>query len=101
VVDGEWTNYEPAPTANPATVPTSCWPDAASAVPAYLAYLSSLGVGLNVYQLQPGFMIKSYADLAGPTTINAGTWSCQSNKEKQPGQGAGSLVMAWFKHHNG
>jgi hypothetical protein len=101
VVDGEWTNYEPAPTAGPATVPTSCWPDAPTAVPQYLAYLSSLGIGLNAYDLQPGYLIKSDTNLGGPTTINARTWSCQSNNEPQPGQGAGALVMAWFKQRNG
>ena len=100
VVDGEWTNYEPVPTAGPATVPTSCWPDAPTTVPEYLAYLSSLGVGLNVYDLQPGFLVKSDANLGGPTTIKASTWSCQSDNEPQPGQGAGALVMAWFKQQN-
>ncbi len=101
VVDGEWTNYEPVPTPGPAVVPTSCWPDAPTAVPAYLRYLSALGVGLNVYTLQPGYMINSSGNLADPTTINAATWSCQSDQEPQPGQGAGSLVMAWFKQNNG
>jgi hypothetical protein len=101
VVDGEWTNYEPAPTAKPGRMPTSCWPDAPTAVPAFLRYLSSLGVGLNVYQLQPGYMIKSYGNLADPTTINGSTWSCRSDRERQPGQGAGSLVKAWFEQRNG
>jgi Cellulase (glycosyl hydrolase family 5) len=101
VVDGEWTNYEPVPTAGPTAMPTSCWPDAPRSVPAYLRYLSSLSVGLNVYQLQPGYLIKSYANMGLPTTITAGTWSCQSNRERQPGQGAGSLVMAWFRQRNG
>ncbi len=101
VVDGEWTNYEPAPTTTAATVPTSCWTDAPTAVPEYLAYLSSLGVGLNVYDLQPGYLIQSNGNLDDPTTINAETWSCQSGSETQPGQGAGALVMAWFKQHNG
>ena len=100
VVDGEWTNYEPVPTSGPTVVPTSCWPDAPTAVPAYLQYLSALGVGLNVYTLQPGYMINSSGNLADPTTINAATWSCQSDQEPQPGQGAGSLVMAWFKQNN-
>jgi len=100
VVDGEWTNYEPYPTVNPETLSSSCWPDAPTSVPAYLEYLSAHRVGLNVYQLQPGYMIKSYGNLADPTTINGHTWSCVSNGEPQPGQGAGSLVMAWFKQHN-
>ena len=100
VVDGEWTNYEPAQTTAPTAVPTSCWPDAPTAVSEYLAYLSSLGVGLNVYDLQPGYLIQSDANLGDPSTINARTWSCQSANEPQPGQGAGALVMAWFKQHN-
>ncbi|MGH3255610.1 MAG: cellulase family glycosylhydrolase [Streptosporangiaceae bacterium] len=100
VVDGEWTNYEPAPTSTPTVVPTSCWTDAPATVPEYLAYLSSLGVGLNVYDLQPGYMVQSDGNLDDPTTINAATWSCQSASEPVPGQGAGSLVMSWFKQHN-
>ena len=100
-VDGEWTNYEPPPTAQATPVATSCWPDAPTAVPAFLKYLAGLGIGLNVYSLLPGYMIKSDANLGDPTTINAGTWSCRSNHERQPGQGAGSLVMAWFKQNNG
>jgi hypothetical protein len=101
VVDGEWTNYEPPPTAQATMMQTSCWSDAPTAVPAFLRYLSALSVGLNVYSLLPGYMIKSFANLADPTTINARTWSCRSNHERQPGQGAGSLVMAWFKQKNG
>jgi Cellulase (glycosyl hydrolase family 5) len=100
VVDGEWTNYEPAPTVNPTPPRSSCWPDAPSAVPEYLQYLAAFGVGLNVYQLQPGYMIKSYSDLADPTTINPQTWSCLSDAEVQPGQGAGALVLAWFEQRN-
>jgi hypothetical protein len=70
-------------------------------VPEYPQYLAAHGIGLNVYQLQRGYLIKSYRNLADPTTINAGTWSCVSTREAQPGQGAGSLIMAWFKQHNG
>lgn len=101
VVDGEWTNYEPAP--SPVLMParTSCWPDAPAKVPEYLRYLAAHGIGLNAYQLQPGYLIKSYANMAGPTTISARTWSCLSNHEPQPGQGAGSELMAWFEQHNG
>jgi len=35
-----------------------------------------------------------------PTTIDARTWSCLSQAEPQPGQGAGALGMAWFRQHN-
>jgi len=80
---------------------SSCWPDAPAKVPAYLQYLAALGVGLNAYQLQPGYLIKSYGNMADPTTMNGRTWSCQSNREPQPGQGAGSLLMAWFTQQNG
>lgn len=101
VVDGEWTNYEPVPTVDPMARRSSCWPHAPTTVPEYLRYLSALGVGLNAYQLQPGYLIKSYRNLAAPTTMKGRTWSCRSNREPQPGQGAGSQIMAWFKQHNG
>ena len=101
VVDGEWTNYEPAPTVTYQSRRSSCWPNAPTAVPEYLKYLTALGVGLNAYQLQPGYLIKSYRNLADPTTMNGRTWSCQSNRERQPGQGTGSLLMAWFEQQNG
>jgi Cellulase (glycosyl hydrolase family 5) len=100
VVDGEWTNYEPAQTSYPTSTPSSCWPDAPTAVPEYLQYLTLYGIGLNAYTLQPGFLISSYSNLAEPTTINAVTWTCQSNDEPQPGQGAGSAVLAWFEQQN-
>jgi Cellulase (glycosyl hydrolase family 5) len=101
VVDGEWTNYEPAPTAYPITPPTSCWPDAPTAVPAFLKYLAQYGIGLNAYTLQPGYLIQSYTNLDAPTTINAKTWTCQSDSEMQPDQSAGSEVLAWFEQQNG
>ena len=100
VVDGEWTNYEPAPTTSPTSQPTSCWSDAPTAVPEFLRWLASNSIGLNAYQLQPGFLIRSYSDLSLPTTINAKTWSCQSSQESDPGQGAGSEVLAWFQQQN-
>jgi hypothetical protein len=100
VVDGEWTNYEPAPTKSPTSQPTSCWSNAPTAVPAFLKWLASNSIGLNAYQLQPGFLIRSYGNLALPTTMNAKTWSCQSNQETEPGQGAGSEVLTWFQQQN-
>jgi hypothetical protein len=101
VVDGEWTNYEPTPTTDPTPQPTSCWSDAPTAVPQFLQWLAEYNIGLNAYQLQPGFLISSYSNLAQPTTMNAQTWSCQSSQEAAPGQGAGSQVMAWFQQQNG
>ena len=54
VVNGEFTNYEPHP--NPAIdlIPGYCWPNAPTAVPLYLHYLTSLGIGMSAYQLVPG-----------------------------------------------
>jgi hypothetical protein len=101
VVNGEWTNYEPAPDTSSSVSHSYCWPDAPVTVPAYLKYLAAHGIGLNVYQLQPGYMIRSYRDMSVPSTINAATWSCQASREPQPGQGAGSLVLAWFRQQNG
>jgi hypothetical protein len=100
VVDGEWTNYEPAPTSYPTGPRSSCWPDAPPRVPEYLRYLARLDVGLNAYQLQPGYLIKSYSNLGGPTTINDRTWSCTSDAEAQPGQGVGYLLLTWFEQRN-
>jgi hypothetical protein len=100
VVDGEWTNYEPAPTTSATAQPTSCWSDAPAAVPEFLQWLAGNSIGLNAYQLQPGFLIRSYGNLALPTTMNAKTWSCQSSQETEPGQGAGSAVLAWFQQQN-
>jgi hypothetical protein len=100
VVDGEWTNYEPAPTAAPTPPRSSCWPDAPTRVPEFLQYLAGRGIGLNAYQLQPGFLIRSYDNMATPTTIDAKTWTCQSSAEPQPGQGAGAEVQAWFDQRN-
>jgi hypothetical protein len=101
VVDGEWTNYEPTPTALPTTTPSSCWPDAPTSVPQFLQYLAANGIGLSAYTLQPGYMIQSYGNLAGPTTMDGATWSCQSSSEPDPGQGAGAQVLAWFRQQNG
>ena len=100
VVVGEWTNYEPTPTVNPTWQRSSCWPDAPVTVPEFLRYLAELGIGLSGYQLQPGVLVNSDGNLTDPTTINAQTWSCLSQAEPQPGQGAGALLMAWFKQHN-
>jgi hypothetical protein len=52
VVDGEWTNYEPARASVPKPIPTSCWTDAPQKIPVYLRYLRAHGVGLSGYQPQ-------------------------------------------------
>ena len=58
------------------------------------------GIGLDIYQLQPGYMIKSWLDLGDPTTINPRTWSCFQSHEPQPDQGAGRIILDWFIQHN-
>jgi len=100
VVVGEWSNYEPAPQDSFAPAPGSCWPDATTMVPVYLQYLYAHGIGLDAYQLQPGYLIQSWNNLGDPTTIDPHTWSCLQNSEPQPDQGAGRLVMNWFIKHN-
>ncbi len=100
VVEGEWTNYEPYPHRSYAPAPGSCWPDAPTMVPMFLKYLAARGIGLDIYQLQPGYMIKSWLDLGDPTTINPRTWSCLRNHEPQPDQGAGRIILNWFIEHN-
>jgi Cellulase (glycosyl hydrolase family 5) len=106
VVEGEFANYEPPPTANFEPVPSFCWPDAWAAVPNYLNYLDAHGVGMSAYQLSGGLLLTmppkgqqpNYSD---PNTISPRTWSCLSNFELVPNQGAGSLIRSWFRKHNG
>jgi len=101
VVDGEFTNYEPPPNPKSDLVPGYCWIDAPTAVPRFLQYLASLGIGMSAYQLVPGWLIRSNSHLDEPTAINPKTWSCVPNHEPQPYQSAGALIMAYFEQHNG
>jgi len=101
VVNGEFTNYEPPPNPEISIMPGYCWPNAATAVPQYLQYLASLGIGMSAYQLVPGWLIKSDNRLGSPTSINPRTWSCEPDREPQPYQSAGALIMAYFKKYNG
>jgi hypothetical protein len=101
VVDGEFTNYEPLPDPNNDLIPGYCWTDAPTAVPQFLQYLASLGIGMSAYQLVPGWLIKSDQHLDQPTSINPRTWSCRPDREPQPYQSAGALIKAYFQDHNG
>jgi Cellulase (glycosyl hydrolase family 5) len=94
VVDGEWTNYQPFGTANPA----ECWKNAPTKVPVFLSYLASKGIGMTAYQLQQGLLVKSGTNLADPTTITA-AWSCTVTKNPT-NEGAGALIMKWYRAHN-
>jgi hypothetical protein len=100
VVNGEFTNYEPLPNPELDLEPGYCWPNAPTAVPQYLAYLTSLGIGISAYQLVPGWLITSDRHLDRPTSMNAKTWSCRPDDEPQPYQSAGAMIMAYFKQHN-
>jgi Cellulase (glycosyl hydrolase family 5) len=101
VVNGEFTNYEPLPDPKVDVAPGYCWANAPTAVPLYLQYLASLGIGMSAYQLVPGWLIRSNKHLDEPTSINPQTWSCVPSRELQPYQSAGALIMAYFEQHNG
>ena len=101
VVNGEFTNYEPHPNPHLDLLPGYCWPNAPTAVPLYFQYLTSLGIGVNAYQLVPGWLIKSTKHLDQPTSINPATWSCYPDRETEPGQSAGVLIMQYFQQRNG
>jgi Cellulase (glycosyl hydrolase family 5) len=100
VVNGEFTNYEPLPDPDVDLVPGYCWPNAPTAVPEYLQYLTKLGIGMSAYQLVPGWLIKSNKHLDEPTSINPQTWNCHPDAEQQPYQSAGTLIMNYFEQHN-
>ncbi len=106
VVEGEFANYEPGPTANFEPIPSSCWLGAWVTVPNYLSYLYAHGVGMSAYQLSGGLLLKMPAkgkqpNYSDPNTISPLTWSCLSNFQLVPYQGAGSLILRWFREHNG
>jgi hypothetical protein len=101
VVEGEFTNYEPPPNPDSDVAPGYCWANAPTAVPEYFGYLARLGIGMNAYQLDPGWLIKSNDHLDQPTSINPATWSCIPSREPQPHQSAGALIKAWFQQRNG
>jgi hypothetical protein len=86
MTDAEWTNYSST---------RSCWANAPTSVPAFLAYLASKGMGLTAWTLTPGVLAAS-ADLADPTTIRS-DWACQDTGLDE---GAGAAIMTWFRQHN-
>ena len=86
MTDTEWTNYAST---------RSCWSNAPTTVPAFLAYLARKGMGLTAWTLVPGVLAAS-SDLADPTVINS-NWAC---KDTGLDEGAGALIMNWFIQHN-
>jgi hypothetical protein len=87
VVVGEWSNY--------AAVKGECWPDAPTAAPKFLSYLQSKNIGMTVWTLKKGVMVRSN-DLSDPTTMDS-KWACQDGLN----EGAGSLVQSWYRKNNG
>jgi hypothetical protein len=86
MTDTEWTNYSSR---------RSCWKDAPKSVPAFLKYLAKKGMGLTAWTLVPGVLAAS-SDLADPTVIKS-NWAC---KNTGLNEGAGALIMNWFRQHN-
>ena len=85
VVVGEWTNY--------AKKNAECWPNASTDVPAFLDYLTSLGVcGLVVWSLRPGVLVVDHTTWQ-PTQILA-SYKCDGSVS---GQGAGQLIQDQFQ----
>jgi hypothetical protein len=85
VVVGEWTNY--------AKKNAECWPNASTDVPAFLNYLTGLGVcGLVVWSLRPGVLVVDHTTWQ-PTQILA-SYKCDGSVS---GQGAGQLIQDQFQ----
>lgn len=92
VVAGEWTNYAP-----PKGVKrTECWADAPTAAPRFLSYLRGLRIGMTAFDLGKGLLIESN-NLGDPTVFRS-DWNCQAKKSLD--EGAGSLIMNWYKKQN-
>jgi hypothetical protein len=85
MVDGEWTNW--------ATTRGECWPDAITAVPRYLQYLSHLNMGMTVWEITPGVL--TAGNPSTPTVIKS-NWACRAGMNESAGQ----LIQAWYQQHN-
>jgi Cellulase (glycosyl hydrolase family 5) len=95
VVDGEWTNF--------AADRSECWPDAPQRVPAYLAYLERLHVGMTVWKLgpwdQPGTEdgVLTTTDPRVPTGFGVWAhWRCVNGYHHS----AGKRIHAWYANLN-
>jgi hypothetical protein len=106
LVDGEWTAFAAL------NRPWECYSDAYTAAPAYLAYWKSEGVGIEAWSLQPGALARPEAGVTvhdgnylGFTTnpkllevpnVMRSDFGCNN---QSLGQGAGTLVMNYFKRN--
>jgi hypothetical protein len=91
VVDGEWTNF--------AARRGECWPDAPARVPAYLAYLQRLRIGMTVWKLggwdKHGTRggVLTTLDPTRPTGFGPpGQWRCVDGYHHT----AGVRIQAWY-----
>lgn len=97
VVDGEWTNF--------AASRAECWKDAPQRVPAFLAYLARLRIGLGgVWKLGPWDQPGTTAGVLTTTSPAAATgfgawaaWRCTNGYHHS----AGKVIRAWFEQLNG
>lgn len=104
VVVGEWTNFDSFNGAKVAPG-ASCWSDAPKQVPAFLAYLKSIGVGLNAYQLASppnGYLLKPGGNFTDTTNYTDAPWKSSYCKPRTaaPLLAAGSLIRSWFQKQN-
>jgi hypothetical protein len=116
VVEGEWTNFEPAHKACPVILGitvcpsppnnlSTCWPNAPYSVPVFLQYLLAHGVGMSAYQLSQDVLILNnltkHPSVLDPTKIVSGSWNCIPWLQRTPyNEGAGMLIQSWFKANN-
>ncbi|HET9720113.1 MAG TPA: cellulase family glycosylhydrolase [Solirubrobacteraceae bacterium] len=107
LVDGEWASYAAL------NRPWECYSDAYTQSPAYLAFWRQEGIGVEAWSLQPGALARPLpgvtvhdgnydgftsdsAELELPNVMSS-TFGCD---QQSLGQGAGSLVMAYFKRNS-
>lgn len=93
--------------------PWMCQDDAETTAPRYLQFLRESGIGMLAWSLQPGSLVKG---IAGVDTVHDGKdtrFTTQARDLREPsemtarygctaaarGQGAGRLVMSYFKAH--
>jgi hypothetical protein len=82
VVNGEFTNYEQG----------YCWPDAPTALPAYLSYLQAQGIGLTAWTF--GGALNGGGGLSSVSVMDS-AWTCPGTGLEGPGQ----AIMNWFAAH--
>lgn len=107
VVDAEWNQAA-------STLP-ECVPTAYYAIPAFFRYIRSVGVGLMAWSLQPGSMVAELPhqhrvesnitrsnSITNPRLLKRPShmYSNYSCSRSRVGEGAGSLVLSYFRHYS-